>query len=865
MKKILLYIFVLLLSLPCEAKHIIGGEMIYEYLGEGSGGTLRYKITLKLFRDQNSPPDAAAMPANVYIGIYSNDNSGQFPGPGQFYDIQKNNEQSVTVNPFPECITNAPNLSYNAGIYILTVDLPKNLNGYTAAYQTCCRISPLTNVNTYGGNGTGSTYSCSIPAAPDNSPQFSTSIDAICGGKPFSLKFSATDADKDSLVYAFAQAYDGGDFRNSSNANPAAPPYSSTPYVNGFDYDTPLGNSATIDSKTGIISGEAPDIGRYVVCVVVNSYRNGVFVAEHRKDFIVNVTNCDFAGARLDPKPVSCDGFGVTFSNDDFSPLNHTFYWEFGDPATGTFDTSTLKSPTHLYSDTGVYVYKLVVNRGQNCSDSATQIVKVYPGFFPKFTVGGKCINSPINFTNQSTTNYGVVNSWSWNFGDPLTTADSSHFPNPNYIFTKAGDYPVQLKITSSKGCDKTIKDTIIILEKPVFEVSNDTLICDVDTLQLTAKGAGTIIWRPAYNINNQNIFSPLVSPKVTTTYYATLFESPGCTATDSIKVNVVDHVTLNAGNDSTVCLTDPIRLNAAGNGLHFQWSPSATLNNDTIKSPLAIPIGNTTYKVIARIGKCFATDQVTLRSVPYPAAFAGDDATICYPDSYQLSASGGSIYLWVPGAFLSNNNIPNPISTPSESIKYIVQVKDVLGCPKAVYDTIVITVERLFADAGPRDTNIVWNQPLQLFAKGMAETFTWTPPTGLNNPKIANPVAILTENQQYILHIFSEAGCTATDTIDVKVFKVKPGLYVPNAFTPDNNGINDVFRPIPLGMKSLKYFKVFNRRGQLVFSTTVQNKGWDGTFNGLPQDSAVYAWIVEGEDYQGNIITEKGSVTLVR
>jgi len=364
MKKIILISLVLLLVIPCQAKHIIGGEMIYEYAGKGTTpNTSKYIITLKLFRDQNAPPDAAAMPQNVFIGVFNNDDGQQFKGPNPWFDVPKQSELPVTVNPFPPCIENAPSLSYHTGLYIFTVDLPDNKTGYTATYQTCCRISPLSNANTFGGTGTGSTYTCTIPPIHDNSPEFATSIDAICGGKPFSLKFNATDADNDSLSYALADAYNGGSFINSGNANPAPPPYSSVPYINPYSADAPLGNEATIDSKTGIISGIAPDVGRYVVGVAVFSYRNGILINEHRKDFIVNVTNCDFAGAKLNPKPVSCDGFNVSFSNDDFSPLNKTFYWSFGDPSTGTAHTSTSASPVHVYSDTGVFVYKLVVSR----------------------------------------------------------------------------------------------------------------------------------------------------------------------------------------------------------------------------------------------------------------------------------------------------------------------------------------------------------------------------------------------------------------------------------------------------------------------------------------------------------------------
>ncbi len=866
MKKLILICLVLLLVIPCQAKHIIGGEMTYEYAGKGTAlNTSKYIITLKLFRDQNAPPDAAAMPQNVFIGIFNNDNDQQFQGPFPWFDVPKQSELPVTVNPFPPCIENAPSLSYHTGLYVFTVDLPDNKTGYTATYQTCCRISPLTNANTFGGTGTGSTYTSTIPAIHDNSPEFATSIDAICGGKPFSLRFNATDADNDSLSYALAEAYNGGTFINSGNANPAPPPYSSVPYINPYSADSPLGNKATIDSKTGIISGIAPDVGRYVVGVAVFSYRNGILINEHRKDFIVNVTNCDFAGAKLNPKPVSCDGFNVSFSNDDFSPLNKTFYWSFGDPSTGTADTSTSASPVHVYSDTGVFVYKLVVNRGQNCSDSATQTVKVYPGFFPDFKIDGKCKNSPIQFIDQSSTNYGVVNSWSWNFGDPIPTDDSSHLKNPVYTYKNGGNYPVQLSITSSKGCNKSFKDTITILEKPVFSVTNDTLICSIDALQLNASGQGSVTWSPNYNISDPNSFSPVVTPKVTTTYYATLFESPGCSAIDSVKVNVVSSVSLRVGNDTTICLSDTVQLNTISNALHYAWTPSVSLSSDTAKSPFATPLANTKYQLVGSIGKCSATRDITVKVAPYPQANAGNDTTICASQSYQLIASGGSIYLWSPSNFLNNPSISNPVTTPPQTIRYVVKVNDILGCPKEVYDTIIINVDKPVADAGPRDTIIVVNQPLQLNGTGAAESFVWTPATGLNNAQIPNPVALLTENQQYVLKITSGSGCSSTDTIDIIVYKVKPGIFVPNSFTPNGDGLNDIFRPILIGMKSLHYFKIYNRAGQLIFSTKVQNQGWDGTYKGSPQDASLFVWIVEGEDYSGKTVFEKGSVTLIR
>ena len=109
-----------------------------------------------------------------------------------------------------------------------------------------------------------------------------------------------------------------------------------------------------------------------------------------------------------------------------------------------------------------------------------------------------------------------LVNSWRWDFGDPLYQGDTSICRNPSYTYATVGNYPVQLIGTSTKGCVKTIRDTLVIIDKPVFTVTNDTLICSIDNLQLMASGGtGNIFWSPAYNINNQNSFTPFVSPKV--------------------------------------------------------------------------------------------------------------------------------------------------------------------------------------------------------------------------------------------------------------------------------------------------------------------------------------------------------------
>jgi gliding motility-associated-like protein len=167
-------------------------------------------------------------------------------------------------------------------------------------------------------------------------------------------------------------------------------------------------------------------------------------------------------------------------------------------------------------------------------------------------------------------------------------------------------------------------------------------------------------------------------------------------------------------------------------------------------------------------------------------------------------------------------------------------------------------------------DTSVVVGEPLQFNATSSdpgPDNFTWTPSTELNDPSIYNPLAVYTANDnviKYIVKAVTPSGCSGEGSVSVKVFKTKPDIFVPNAFTP-GTAINPVFRPIAVGISSLEYFRIYNRLGQLVYNTSTLGSGWDGTLNGLPQPLGGYVWMVKGTDYTGNTIAKKGTMILIR
>lgn len=172
------------------------------------------------------------------------------------------------------------------------------------------------------------------------------------------------------------------------------------------------------------------------------------------------------------------------------------------------------------------------------------------------------------------------------------------------------------------------------------------------------------------------------------------------------------------------------------------------------------------------------------------------------------------------------------------------------------------ITIYEVHPFAG-NDTILSRGQPFQLHGSG-GDFYNWSPPEGLSNATIPDPIVHRNDDITYTLEVSNEQGCVDHDTIRIKYF-TGPDIYVPNAFSPNGDGKNDRFRFVPVGITEYKYFRIFNRWGQEVYSSTDFRAGWDGTIKGAPAPLDTYIWILEGKDFNGQTILRKGTVTLVK
>jgi gliding motility-associated-like protein len=879
MKTVFPFCLLLLLftELSAQAPHYItGGEVYYTYQGMQNGEHV-YRVSFQCYR---TCPGGIA--SSAIVSIYDRITNALIK---KLAVPISNLSEMKQTDPLNDCIANPPSQCIVEATYAFEISLPISDNGYTiacilppTAFGPVNREAGIINLAEWGG--VVATYTAEIPggaAAANSSPRISgDELTINCENSAFSFNFGAFDSNGDELRYYLCDAYRAGLNADNYIDVMAPPPFQPVIYAANFSGNLPLGPNVTVDEKLGILKGIAPGEGSYLVCVCVAEYRNGVLIAIQRREFQINVTSCKVAKASLPPEYLLCkDNNTLQLSNlSDFRV--EAFNWQIFSNSGAVLFTDNKPTVSYTFADTGVYNVKLVINKGVNqCVDSTTSVVKVYPGLKPDFVFSGDCITNPTSFTNTSTSTLGQINYWKWDFGDggawgnaaygrPDVTGEYS----PTYQYLGYGPSTVQLVVGTTYGCRDTLRRTINILSKPPLNmIYKDKLICLGDTTELWAFASrgGNFSWSPQLNMFNGNTDKPLVWPTVTTTYHV-LLDDNGCQNRDSVKVRVTDKVFVQAMNDTTICQGDSIQLKAVSDALTYSWTNVAP-EKANLRNPVTTIHTTTDYVLTASIGGCLAKDTVRVITVPYPKVNAGADIMICDQESAQLRGStDGSSFSWSPAITLSASNILDPVAQPKQTTRYILTASDTKGCPKPSYDTVLITVLPPIKPFAGRDTTALVGMPMQLNASG-GVAYEWSPATGLSSTNVRNPVAIYTspsEGIRYKVRVINEAGCADSAYITIKVSALKPQVYVPTAFTPNGDGKNDVLRPIAAGVR-IEYFQVYNRWGQLVFSTKAAGQGWDGTVGGKIQTNDVFTWVAKAVDDTGKSFVQKGTVTLIR
>lgn len=553
------------------------------------------------------------------------------------------------------------------------------------------------------------------------------------------------------------------------------------------------------------------------------------------------------------------------------------YYWDYGNG-----DTGSIQHPTIIYPTPGLKTVKLAVRSKEGCeSDTTSRQVLIYAKPTVDFSyVDNQCMKATVQFNDLSAANDGAIVAWRWNLDSANNKIDN--LKNPSIPYDLPGQHLVSLITKTANGCiGKIAIKPVNILPNPVAAFYNEPIcllkpVTFRDSSYTSLSDTINSWWWDLGNGGMSNIQNP------TTTYdlvgnvniQLVVKSKQGCTA-DTLKklINIESRPLAKFGYTLPVCANRTIffldsSIIVAGTIQGWSWSfdngSSATTQNATT----LFNRGSHQVKLVVKNGKgCNSDTAVNLVFVNSRPVIDFSVSNGCENTNVSfngINQSGGSIARWqwnfhdgsiavvkdTQHFYASGGNFPVKLFSISSE-----------GCySDTVQKTIAIYSTNAFAG---NDTIAATNQPVQLSGSG-GINYEWIPVTGLSNPNVSNPIAINNMDRSYVLRAFTPLGCESFDTIHIKIYD-GPEIYVPGAFTPNGDGINEYLKAFPVGVKQFLNFSVYNRFGQVVFSTSVSNKGWDGVFKGKAQNTGAYMWTAAAIGYQGNEIFKKGTVILIR
>jgi gliding motility-associated-like protein len=522
--------------------------------------------------------------------------------------------------------------------------------------------------------------------------------------------------------------------------------------------------------------------------------------------------------------------------------LPYTYSWS---PGTSTADT--------LFN-VGANSYTVTVTDQNGCVDSQT-VVLTEP---PAFTIAITSVTNP----TCSSVNDGAIDitvaggtqpyDFTWSGGSSATTEDLTAILSGTYTIV----------VTDTNSC--TVTDSITLT--PIVTVNaaagNDTSFCDLGSITLSAAGSVNAVnyeWFNMAGVSQGTGITVTVNPPTgTTSYYVIVDNGLGCPDNDTITVTSAPLPVANAGNDSLVCQSGVILLDASGStggAVGFEWFDMSNISLGTNDSVMVTPpVGITSYYVSVDNGAgCFDNDTITLTLNPLPVASAGNDTTFCDGGAsitLDASASANAVSIeWFqisPPLSLGTTAVVTVVP-PSGTTSYYVLVDNGSGCTDI--DTITVSSNSVpTANAGSDVTIVIGNNTVIGGSPTgpSGSTFLWSPIPGLDNATSANPLATPATTTTYTVTVTSAQGCTATDAVTITVL---PTIFIPDGISPNADGDNDEWMLDGIELFPNCVVEVYNRWGELLFQSVGYKERWKGTYNGKELPVGTYYYVIDLKD----------------
>jgi gliding motility-associated-like protein len=407
---------------------------------------------------------------------------------------------------------------------------------------------------------------------------------------------------------------------------------------------------------------------------------------------------------------------------------------------------------------------------------------------------------------------------------------------------------PGKYYVTVSDYCYNNFSDTVIISTAPAIplNLSANAPRCDQDSLLLTATpGFKSYSWSPDYHISSVSGNSIKVWPATDTTYTVVAVINEYCTVTDSTRVTVQKSVLISIGNDTTFCAGGAVKLHAPPGFAGYLWQDGSSGDNY-----VATQKGMYWLSALNANG-CYSKDTMLVTDVyPLPFINLGRDGGLCLNINILHAGSGQKNYAWQDGS-------ADSVFRVNEAGTYSVTVTSGDGCVNA--DTIHVTSMIAPSAFLVHDISLCENGAAQLTTTGSWVSYLWS--TGATEPSVT-----IKQPGQYWLQVTDYNGCAGRDTVVVVLKTDCPKVvYFPNAFSPNHDGHNDIFRPFagaPLEKYSLE---IYNRWGQKIFTSNDPLAGWNGEYRDVPATTGAYIYLCRYKFYNEGESTIKGTVVVVR
>lgn len=554
-------------------------------------------------------------------------------------------------------------------------------------------------------------------------------------------------------------------------------------------------------------------------------------------------------------------------------------FWDFGDRT--PIDVSWEKVREHTYTDTtGDLLPKILLQDSSGCrvavtTERALRVIGIQPAF--QADKKAVCDDEQISFIDLSRTN-GQIEKILWDFGDGQTGSGSL----ARHSYAMTGTYNVKIKIITELGCTDslTLPQYIRSVATPVAYIEAEDTLCAGRSIQFngyTKTPDPSVKW--AWNFANgqtANTASPNRQLFIQPGQYniQLLVENEiGCKDTVYKDITVHPIPKVDAGVDSAICHGTSIILRSSGAARYIWKAEDATLSCLQCPSPTATPVKPVNYYQVTGISAdgCQAADSVRITVIPPTRILASENDTICIGQGVTLYASGVEKYQWRPSTGLSDPNSATPVARPKVTTTYYVNGSDSKAC-SVTEDTVTIFVSDYPYYFAGRDTTILSGYSFTVnptFSTDIS-TIRWSPSAGLSCTDCLKPIVSPKDKTTYQITVRNDNGCESTSNFTVTVNCNQENIFIPNTFSPNGDGMNEVFYIRGAGLTRIRSIQIYNRWGQQVFwkydvRANEASAGWDGTFKGIQAKSDVYVYVAQVECENKTVMTVKGDVMLVR